>query len=75
MHLRKVKMLAQQMGKVVSRELILKKVWGEDNYFNRRSMDVYMTKLRKHLSLDQAVELTSLHAGGYILSSKPSDEE
>ena len=62
--------LAAKSNKVVSREEIVLQVWGDDNYFNRRSMDVYMTKLRKYLSADPSVELISLHAGGYQLTIK-----
>jgi DNA-binding response OmpR family regulator len=57
------------MNKVVSREDIMTALWDDDNYFNRRSMDVYVSKLRKHLSKDAKVELMSLHAGGYRLSA------
>ncbi|NQV53383.1 MAG: response regulator transcription factor [Flavobacteriales bacterium] len=60
--------LSRNLGRVVSREKIMVDLWDEDNYFNRRSMDVYMTKLRKHLKADASIELSSLHAGGYILS-------
>lgn len=59
--------LVRAINQVVSRELIMDALWDEDNYFNRRSMDVYMSKLRKHLSKDKKVELLSLHAGGYRL--------
>lgn len=67
--------LVRRLNQVVTREEIMNGLWDEDNYFNRRSMDVYMSKLRKRLSKDPAIELLSLHAGGYrlsILKGKPS---
>lgn len=61
--------LARNMGGVVSREEIVRQIWEEDNYFTRRSMDVYMAKLRKYLHADPEVTIISLHAGGYQLKA------
>ena len=63
-----LQVLVHRMNQVVEREAIMNALWDEDNYFNRRSMDVYMSKLRKHLSSDPRVVLMSLHAGGYRLT-------
>ena len=63
-----LKILCQHMNQVVSREEIILQIWKEDTYFTRRSMDVYIAKLRKYLSADQKLEIMSLHGGGYRLS-------
>lgn len=51
----------------MERNYALKTIWGEDSYFNARSMDVYITKLRKHLSNDERVEIQNKHGKGYKL--------
>jgi DNA-binding response OmpR family regulator len=48
----------------------LKKIWGNDNYFNGRSMDVYIAKLRKYLKDDQNVEIVNIHGEGFMLDIK-----
>jgi DNA-binding response OmpR family regulator len=60
--------LATHLNEVVTREELVASGWEEDNYFTRRSMDVYMSKLRKYLQADPSIQLTSVHAGGYQLS-------
>ena len=45
----------------------LKTIWIDDNYFNARSMDVYITKLRKHLKEDDSIEIINIHGKGYKL--------
>ena len=47
-----LEMLANNPNALISREMALKKIWGSDDYFTARSMDVYVTKLRKYLSED-----------------------
>jgi DNA-binding response OmpR family regulator len=42
-------------------------IWGDNNYFNGRSMDVFITKLRKHLKSDPSVEIVNVHGSGYKL--------
>jgi DNA-binding response OmpR family regulator len=42
-------------------------IWGENTYFNARSMDVYITKLRKHLKDDETVQIMNIHGKGYKL--------
>jgi DNA-binding response OmpR family regulator len=49
------------------RELALKRIWKEDNYFTKRSMDVFMARLRKHLEGDPAISLINVHGSGYRL--------
>ena len=45
----------------------LNTIWIDDNYFNARSMDVYITKLRKHLKPDSQIEIINIHGKGYKL--------
>ena len=48
-------------------DFALKTIWIDDNYFNARSMDVYITKLRKHLKEDPSIEIINIHGKGYKL--------
>lgn len=52
---------------VLLREMALKTIWEDDNYFNARSMDVYITKLRKRLKADPDIEINNVHGKGYRL--------
>ncbi|MCX6326464.1 MAG: response regulator transcription factor [Bacteroidia bacterium] len=52
---------------VLERNFALKTIWIDDNYFNARSMDVYITRLRKYLSKDPAVKILNIHGRGYKL--------
>lgn len=54
---------------ILRREIALKQIWGEDNYFTKRSMDVYITKLRKYLSQDPRIEIINIHSNGYMLKT------
>lgn len=63
-------MLCEHMNKVLPREEALLKIWGEDNYFTTRSMDVFISKLRKYLNDDPGVEIATIHGSGYILKSE-----
>ena len=62
-----LKLLCQNVNKVLERNYALKNIWADDNYFNARSMDVYITKLRKHLKKDPSVEIINVHGKGYKL--------
>jgi DNA-binding response OmpR family regulator len=62
-----LKMLCDNMNEVLDRSVALKKIWQDDSYFNARSMDVYVTKLRKYLKSDPAVELINVHGVGFKL--------
>ena len=55
---------------VLTRSEALKKIWGEDNYFTARSMDVFVTKLRKYLVLDENLEIVNIHGNGFQLLIK-----
>jgi DNA-binding response OmpR family regulator len=62
-----LKLLCQNVNKVLERNYALKSIWIDDNYFNARSMDVYITKLRKHLKDEPTVEIINVHGKGYKL--------
>lgn len=62
-----LKLLCLNMNKVLERNYALNQVWEDDNYFNARSMDVYITKLRKLLKSDPRLEILNIHGRGYKL--------
>ncbi len=62
-----LKMLCDNINDVLDRSIALKKIWHDDSYFNARSMDVYVTKLRKYLKADQNIELINVHGVGFKL--------
>lgn len=69
-------LLLEAGGQVLARDEALKQIWGDDNYFTTRSMDVYITKLRKYLHEDHRIQIINIHGSGYRLifqeSNKPS---
>jgi two-component system OmpR family response regulator len=62
-----LKMLSEHMNDLLPREQALKKIWGSDTYFNGRSMDVYIAKLRKYLKDDTNIEIVNIHGNGFRL--------
>src|SRR3978361_768160 len=62
-----LKMLAEHKNDLLPREQALKKIWGSDTYFNGRSMDVYIAKLRKYLKEDTTIEIVNIHGNGFRL--------
>ena len=62
-----MKLLCNNANNVLERNFALKTIWVDDNYFNARSMDVYITKLRKYLKGDPSVEIMNIHGKGYKL--------
>jgi DNA-binding response OmpR family regulator len=60
-------LLCKNKNGIMERGYALKAIWGDDNYFNGRSMDVYIAKLRKHLKNDEAVEIINIHGKGFKL--------
>jgi len=65
-----LKMLCENQNELLPRETALKKIWGDNGYFTARSMDVYLTKLRKLLSEDPSVEIRNIHGSGFMLEIK-----
>lgn len=62
-----LELLAVNPNALISREMALKKIWGNDDYFTARSMDVYITKLRKFLSEDPRLNIKNIHGAGFQL--------
>jgi len=62
-----LKMLCENINNVLDRSVALNKIWYDDSYFNARSMDVYITKLRKYLKEDESVNLINVHGVGFKL--------
>lgn len=60
-------LLCAHTNEILERNFALKTIWIDDNYFNARSMDVYITKLRKHLKDDPTIEIINIHGKGYKL--------
>ena len=67
-------LLCSHANEILQRDFALKTIWIDDNYFNARSMDVYITKLRKHLKDDPKIEIINIHGKGYKLIT-PDDNE
>ena len=67
-------LLCSHANEILQRDFALKTIWIDDNYFNARSMDVYITKLRKHLKDDPQIEIINIHGKGYKLIT-PDDNE
>jgi DNA-binding response OmpR family regulator len=62
-----IRILAAEINKLVSRSYALKHIWGDDSYFNARSMDVYLSKIRKLLKDDPKVQIITVHGEGFKL--------
>lgn len=62
-----LQLLIENKNEILDRSLILKKIWGDDDFFNGRSMDVFITKLRKKLSLDSSIQIINIRSQGYKL--------
>ncbi|MEN8927651.1 MAG: response regulator transcription factor, partial [Flavobacteriales bacterium] len=62
-----LKLLAENRNKVIERSLVLNLIWGDDNYFNGRSLDVFITKLRKYLKHDESISINNIHGVGFKL--------
>ncbi|MBC7891826.1 MAG: response regulator transcription factor [Sphingobacteriaceae bacterium] len=60
-----LKLFAQHLNQPLSRSYALKAIWGDDSYFNARSMDVYITKLRKYLRHDPNIQILNMHGEGF----------
>jgi DNA-binding response OmpR family regulator len=66
-------MLCQKLNQVVERSLLLNEIWGNDDYFSRKSMDVFISRLRKYLAEDQNIKLLNVHNTGFILNVNPEN--
>lgn len=68
-----LRLFFENKGKLLSREQILKEVWHSFDYYTSKSMDVYMTKIRKILRQEQSVQLQNVHGTGYLLIEQQQD--
>ncbi|MFU8843438.1 MAG: response regulator transcription factor [Bacteroidales bacterium] len=62
-----LKFMAENLNNVIKKEEILHEIWGNDSYFNSRSLDVFISRLRKHLAKDPTVHINNMHGIGFIL--------
>lgn len=69
-----LRMFCMYMNDILPRSEALTKIWGEDNYFTARSMDVFVTKLRKYLKRDANIEIVNIHGNGFQLLVKREEE-
>ena len=69
-----LRLLCVKQNEVLKREKALELIWGENDYFAGRSMDVFISKLRKHLSDDPRVRIENLHGVGFKLTVTDEDE-
>ena len=61
-------LLLENQNDLTSREEALVKIWNDDNYFTSRSMDVYVTKIRKYLKKDSNISIENIHGKGFKLN-------
>ncbi len=64
-----LQLLCDKKNQVLDRNMALKAVWGESDFFNRKSMDVFIHKLRKYLEQDPSVKITNVHGKGFVLEA------
>lgn len=65
-----LRLLAAKKGELVSRDYVLETLWGKADYFNRKSMDVFISRLRKYLSEDTKIKIQNVHGSGFVLSDQ-----
>jgi DNA-binding response OmpR family regulator len=65
-----LRMLCEYRNDLLPRDIALKRIWGSDTYFNGRSMDVYIAKLRKYLKEDERIEIVNIHGNGFRLVTR-----
>lgn len=68
-----LRLFCLNINDVLPRSEALTKIWGEDNYFTARSMDVFVTKLRKYLAKDESLEIVNIHGNGFRLLEKKEE--
>ena len=64
-----LQLFCEHINDILPRDKALKMIWKNDNYFTKRSMDVYITKLRKYLAEDSGIEIVNIHSNGYMLKT------
>ena len=69
-----LKLFCKYSNDILPRSLALKEIWGDYNYFTARSMDVFVTKLRKYLKYDDNIEIVNIHGNGFQLRIKEGED-
>lgn len=69
-----LKMMCSATSGILSRKTALLKIWGNEDYFTTRSMDVFMARLRKYLKKDPSIEIINIHGNGFRMTIKPKTE-
>ncbi len=69
-----LKLLCEHKNELLPREIALKRIWGDEGYFTTRSMDVFITKLRKYLKDDPSIEIRNIHGSGFIMTQKSEQD-
>ena len=64
-----LQLFCEHINDILPRDKALKMIWKNNNYFTKRSMDVYITKLRKYLAEDSRIEIVNIHSNGYMLKT------
>ncbi len=62
-----MKMLCEGNGQLVQREAVLQKLWNRHDFLARKSMDVFISRLRKYLAQDENVQILNIHGSGFVL--------
>lgn len=70
MESRLLQMLCISKGNLVARSYMLKTIWGKSDYFTRRSMDVFISRLRKYLAKDDQIKIANVHGSGFVLTDE-----
>ena len=65
-----LKVLCKNKGSLVGRKYVLQKLWGKTDYFTRKSMDVFISRLRKYMAEDDSIRITNVHGSGFVLSDE-----
>lgn len=65
-----LRLLCENKGKLLSRRQVLNTLWNTNDYFTRRSMDVFISRLRKYLAKDPIIKITNVYGSGFILTDK-----
>ena len=68
-----LRLLCEYKGRLLPRQKVLKSLWSNNDYFTRRSMDVFISRLRKYLSKDETIQITNVYGSGFILSDEPKE--
>lgn len=72
---RLLRLLCEYKGRLLPRQKVLKSLWNNSDYFTRRSMDVFISRLRKYLSKDEQIQITNVYGSGFILTDEPDASE